>query len=333
MNNLQSREEYKSPLPLQEGQGEGENQRFTPSPPPSPNGGEGVNQRFPTEPVEPAFPGYGNGHCALQGSTLRLFHDLDRLFLSWAADCGAGEYRFPSTLPARELNKIGYFKSFPHHLTLPVSLDADHHNLTEFAAREPLDANGTLRLGKCTSVKDVLTPAACYHFYINFQNQVLNTPRYVTTRATCFRRETRYVPLRRQWSFSMREIVCIGTAAEVTQFLDARRKTLEEFFAAIGLPIEWQDATDPFFNPSGNPKYLAQKLDPVKLEMVFGGDVAIGSVNFHRNYFGEAFRIFRDGDESFSGCVAFGLERWIHAFLTHFGDDEARWPDVNNWRQ
>jgi hypothetical protein len=69
-----------------------------------------------------------------------------------------------------------------------------------------------------------------------------------------------------------------------------------------------------------------QKLDPVKIEMVFNGDLAIGSVNFHRNYFGEAFRITRAGADAYSGCIAFGVERWIFAFLTHFGTDEAGWP-------
>ncbi len=278
------------------------------------------------------FTGYENGHSALHGSSWRLLQKLDRLFLSWAGKWDAVEYQFPATIPAHELNKIGYFKSFPQHLTLPVCLDADHHSLAQFAEGEPLDADGNLRLGKCAPVKDVLTPAACYHFYVNFQNQNLDAPRYVTTRATCFRRESSYAPLRRQWSFSMREIVCLGTAEEVTGFLDTQRRLVEEFFAAVGLPIEWQGATDPFFNPSQNPKYLAQKLDPVKTEMVYGTDVAIGSVNFHRNYFGEAFRISRSGTEAFSGCIAFGLERWLHAFLSHFGKDEKNWPDLIHGR-
>ncbi len=280
----------------------------------------------------PDFPGYGNGHSALDGSKLRLFQDLDRLFLSLARDCGAQEYQFPAVIPASELNKIGYFKSFPHHMTFPVGLDPDHDNVCEFASHEPLDASGALRLTECAPIKDVLTPAACYHFYVNFQNQVLDAPRYVTTRATCFRREQHYLPLRRQWSFSMREIVCLGTAAEVTQFLDSYRQKLERFFLAIGLPIKWEMATDPFFNPQGNPKYLAQKLDPVKTEMVFDGDLAIGSVNFHRNYFGEAFRISRAGEDAFSGCIAFGLERWIYAITTRFGANDNQWPDFQGWR-
>jgi hypothetical protein len=60
--------------------------------------------------------------------------------------------------------------------------------------------------------------------------------------------------------------------------------------------------------------------------MVFREGLAIGSVNFHRNYFGEAFGISREGKEAFSGCVAFGIERWIYAWLTRFGPRAKDWP-------
>ena len=126
----------------------------------------------------------------------------------------------------------------------------------------------------------------------------------------------------------MREVVCLGTAEEVKEFLARYQATVDRFFKSIGLPVEWKNATDPFFNPSRNPKYILQKLDPVKTEMVFADRLAIGSINFHRNYFGEAFEISRDGREAFSGCVAFGIERWIYALLSHFGLSESDWPDL-----
>jgi hypothetical protein len=93
--------------------------------------------------------------------------------------------------------------------------------------------------------------------------------------------------------------------------------------------VAWTPATDPFFNPSGNPKFLMQKLDPVKTEMTFAGRLAIGSTNFHRNFFGQTFDIRRNGKEAFSGCVAFGMERWIYAILRRFGTDPARWPNLD----
>ncbi|HEX9782360.1 MAG TPA: aminoacyl--tRNA ligase-related protein [Opitutaceae bacterium] len=271
---------------------------------------------------------YENGQSAFAGELLELFHGIDALFLSWAGECDAAEYAFPTFLPAASLAKLDYFRSFPHLVTFPVTLDADEDNLSRFAEGEPMDQSGAVNLARLAPVCDVLTPAACYHFYPLFKGDVLDGPRYVTTRATCFRREAEYVPLERQWSFSMREIVCLGTAAEVTAFLDGYRRRISAFFDEIGLGIEWKEATDPFFNAPKNPKYLMQKLDPVKTEMVFQDRLAIGSINFHRNYFGEAFEITRAKEATFSGCVAFGIERWIHAWLTQFGHDAKHWPKL-----
>lgn len=267
-----------------------------------------------------------NGQSVLSGQLLSLYRRLDNLFLGWAEDCGAAEFLFPAFISARELAKLDYFRSFPHLITFPVVLDSAEQSLANFAEGEPLSESGEVRLTAPAPIRDALTPAACYHFYAQFQGEALSSARYVTTRAACFRRESHYLPLERQWSFSMREIVCLGTAEEVKDFLAVYRDKVDTFFKSISLAVEWKDATDPFFNPSRNPKYLLQKLDPVKTEMVFDNRLAIGSINFHRNYFGEAFGISREGKEAFSGCVAFGIERWIYAFLNQFGADEASWP-------
>jgi len=271
-----------------------------------------------------------NGQSSLSGDLLELERRLERMFLRWAAREGADEHRFPTFLPARELQKLDYFRSFPHLVTFPVVLDADRANLESFVKGEPIGADGGIRLTRAAPIRDVLTPAACYHFYVTFQGETLGAPRFVTTRATCFRREAFYEPLERQWSFAMREIVCLGTAEEVQRFLARREADVEAAWRRLDLPVTWQAATDPFFNPSKNPKYLAQKLDPVKREMVFQEKLAIGSSNFHRNYFGEAFGIARAGAEAFSGCIAFGVERWILAIVTRFGADPKGWPDLES---
>jgi len=282
------------------------------------------------------LPGYRwieNGQSVLSGNLLELYRRLDRLFQKWAGECDAAEYRFPTFVSARDLARLDYFRSFPHLVTFPIVLDANDENLKRFSEGEPLDPDGRIQLTSAAPICDVLTPAACYHFYIQFQGERLESPRYVTTRATCFRREAYYSPLERQWSFSMREIVCLGTAEEVKQFLNRYQDRVDRFFNQIGLPVEWQNATDPFFNPSRNPKYVLQKLEPVKTEMVYRTGLAIGSINFHRNYFGEAFQISREGKEAFSGCVAFGVERWIYAFLNQFGLKESHWPGFDSWEE
>jgi len=274
----------------------------------------------------PGYRWHANGQSAFSGPLLDLYRRLDSMFTRWAAEWDAEEHRFPVFLPADELNRLDYFQAFPHVATFPVTLDGAEDNLARFAEGGPLDDSGALRLTRLVPPRDVLTPAACYHFYVHFQEQDFAAARYLTTRATCFRREREYRPLQRQWSFSMREIVCLGTREEVEAFLAESRRRLTGFFAAIDLPVEWLAATDPFFRPARNPKHLAQVLDPLKTEMVFADGLAIGSVNFHRSHFGEAFGIGRGGQPASSGCVAFGLERWMYAILSRFGADAREWP-------
>jgi seryl-tRNA synthetase len=276
---------------------------------------------------QPGLRWMDNGQCILSGQLLKLYRKLDVLFSNWAAAWNAVEYRVPTFIPAAEMHKLDYFRSFPHLITFPVTLQSEPGNLLEFGEREHEKG---VQLTHTSPVQDILTPAACYHFYILLQGQSLDRPHYLTTRATCFRKEAQYFPLQRQWSFSMREIVCIGAVEDVQEFLGKMRDTVEHFAASISLPVTWIEATDPFFNASSNPKYLSQILEPVKTEMLFESRLAIGSINFHRNFFGETFQVQMEGKEAFSGCVAFGIERWMYAFLSHFGPDESSWlPSVS----
>lgn len=267
----------------------------------------------------------GRGLTVLSGELLGLDRQLDRVIVAWAERLGAREYRFPPCIEARHLARLDYFRSFPHLATFPATLDGARENLETFSRSGPVAADGHVELGRLAPVEHVLTPAACYHVYVELEGQRLDAPELITTRATCFRNEASYAPLERQWSFSMREIVCLGSAAEVEDFIARATRMLDDFVADTGLPVAWQPATDPFFAPGSNPKYLFQKLEPVKHELVFGGDLAIASTNFHRDYFGEAFDIRRAGTPAFSGCIAFGMERWLAAFLRHHGETPESW--------
>jgi hypothetical protein len=68
-----------------------------------------------------------------------------------------------------------------------------------------------------------------------------------------------------------------------------------------------------------------QRVDPVKREMTCDG-LAIGSINYHRHHFGDAFGIKRGNESIESACVAFGLERWLHVLIRAHGTDYDRWP-------
>jgi len=267
-----------------------------------------------------------NGQSVLSGELLARAEWLDGAFLAMASAWGAEDHRFPSILAAAVLERIDWFRSFPQLATFPACLDAGGANLARFIEGQPVTADGIVHPTDLAPIGDVLTPAACYHVYDHLGDRTFDRPRYLTTRNTCFRREEHYQPLERQWSFSMREIVCIGTAEEARSFVEAATAEVDRFVAGIGLPVRWEHATDPFFRPSKNPQYLMQQVDPTKHELVFQDRLAIASTNLHHDHFGRAFGITRDGEPARTACIAFGIERWLSAFVHQFGPEAASWP-------
>jgi seryl-tRNA synthetase len=261
------------------------------------------------------------------GPALDLYRRLDAMFARLAERIGAEDHTFPTMISAKTLAKMKYFTSFPHTVTFAVALDSDEQNLDRFrkdADRDAADGKGII-LTDMQPVQQVLTPAACYHFYPLFAGRTLSAPTYLTTRTSCHRRETHYVPLRRQWCFGMREIVCIGTAAEAKAFVERAKREVAIMLKAVGCEATPTVATDPFFRPERNPLAIMQKLDPVKTEFVFGGDLAVASVNLHHDHFGGTFGIARDGKPAHTACLAFGVERWIHMMCAVHGSDPANW--------
>lgn len=265
-----------------------------------------------------------NGQSVLSGPLLELADRLDGTFLAMASVWGAEDHRFPTFLPASVLERIDWFRSFPQLATLPACLDAGEENLARFTEGQPV-VEGVVRPTALAPIRDVLTPAACYHVYDHLAGRRFDGPQYLTTRNTCFRREEEYVPLERQWSFSMREIVCVGTAEETRAFLEEAVAEVDRYVAAIGLQVRWEQASDPFFRPSKNPQYLMQQVDPTKFELIFDDRLAIASTNLHHDHFGRAFDILRDGEPARTACIAFGIERWLSAFVHHFGPGQS-WP-------
>jgi seryl-tRNA synthetase len=265
----------------------------------------------------------------LSGAVLELAHRLDRLFDYWAVQFGAEEHRYSPLVSVEQLHKLEYFKSFPHQAIFPVSLSPEDGNLSAFSD-DPISSEGELQLTKTSPIDQCLAPAACFPIYMSMAGQELPATSFVTLQSQCFRKEDSVTPLARQTTFTMREIVCVGVQDEVLAFLDRFKEIVEDFFEHWSLPVALERATDPFFNAPRNPKYIMQKIAPLKHEMVFDGHLAIGSINFHQNSFGETFDISCRGDHVFSGCVAFGIERWLFAFLDHFGTDPESWPSYES---
>jgi hypothetical protein len=108
---------------------------------------------------------------------------------------------------------------------------------------------------------------------------------------------------------------------------------MAKFLDAHDLAGEIRTASDPFFiAPDAGAKTYFQLSSETKFEIALllpdGAKLAVGSHNHHSDFFGRAFDINIEGHGAMhSVCVAFGLERWVYAFVQQHGINVAEWPE------
>jgi hypothetical protein len=270
-----------------------------------------------------------NGQTVVTGAARAWMEQLDDAVVAFARSLSAEEFAFPSLIAASDLAPVEYLRSFPHLATFPVTLRRDPAVHARFADAGALDDSGALQLTETEPPRELLAPSACYPLYIQIAGTEVGVAHHYTMRATCFRREAAFVPLERQWSFSMREVVHAGGRDETGAFLAKAARFAVGLAGSMGLETELCPATDPFFRAETDPRHLMQRVDGSKLELTFASRLAIASINQHHDHFGRAYAITcRDapGEPATSACVAFGLERWLSAMGTAHGADPSRWP-------
>lgn len=260
-----------------------------------------------------------NGLGVLDGSQLRLLRAFDAVVLRWAAAWGAPEYRYPFLMRCQDLDTFDYYDNFPHLGLAAARLDPQHLGTLLAQTPRPVDRMPTEVMEPTAFA---LPSAACYSVYLDLADSTLPAEGVLrTTAGTCFRNEDHYQGLQRLLGFTMREIVCIGGEEAAKNHLVRAKDAVTELCAALGLDLKLEVATDPFFDKNGG-KAKMQRLFPVKEEFVVDG-LAIGSVNYHRNFFGERCEIVAGEEPAHTSCLAFGLERWVHVLTDRFGTTAA----------
>lgn len=279
------------------------------------------------------------GLVGLRGHALDLYERLARLAqdaAESAADDGTGHgnacerWRPPAAIALSTLARARYFESFPQWLTLAAHLREDAASLERVArATDPALAASDA----CAPADAALPPAVCYHVYAALAGRVPSATTYVSAEGTCWRHEGDALrPLARGWAFTMRECVCVGDEESVAAFRARGIERARSLAASLGLDATLEEATDPFFRPTARGRELLQRLKGLKQELrlpVGDGSVAAASFNLHERFFGDAFDIqLADGSPAASACVAYGIERWLLAFLAAHGTNPRAWPTI-----
>jgi len=281
----------------------------------------------------------GPGRVSLRGPALAVVRALDDDCARIARSLGASDESHPALLPSHVLARCGYFASFPHTVSLVTHLAENYDAIERFRAANV--GAGELVQPPPESVApfaSCLLPALCYAVYAAREGSTIDDPlSVVTTAGRCYRYESRNLSgIERLWEFGMREVVFLGEADHVARtrmrLLEAVVDQLERW--ALDGTIE--SANDPFFPAARAERAWWQRSGDRKLELRLpiglgaGGTpraVACASFNLHERFFGAAFRIASTyGDAIASGCVGWGMERWMLACFAQHGFDPDGWP-------
>ena len=265
----------------------------------------------------------------------RLIAYFEAQFIALADSFNAVPYRFPTLIPAAYLERVNYFRAFPHSLTFATHLREDLDVIDRFAQAAVCDDHGLQAPpDSFASVQALLSPAVCYHLYFALADKPLPAGQAIATAVgQCFRYEAiNLVSLERMWNFTMREVIFVGPKDFVLENREIARQRMSQVFERIGLAYRVENANDPFFIGEFRKQAAFQSAFQLKFEIranlpFKASTLAVGSYNYHQDFFGRSLNItLPDGSPAHTGCVAFGLERIAFAFLAQFGLEPLTWP-------
>ena len=279
--------------------------------------------------IESGVPGvYGRGD-----GFERVRNGFDAMVTAVSEEETPERMSFPPLLPRRQMEDVGYLKSFPHLACTVFAFEGDEDQATIQEQR----AEAHLDWSEYQAMTDlVLKPAACYPVYPAIAARGALAPGGIMVDAGgsyVFRHEPSGDPARLQ-VFHQREIVRIGEPETVIAWRNRWRDLSLMLLRSVGLDAQADVASDPFFGRSGRLLARSQRAQELKFEVQvpIAGDegTAVASFNYHQDHFSSVYGIEIDGDDAtaHTACLGFGLERITLALLREHGLDLSRWPDA-----
>jgi hypothetical protein len=277
----------------------------------------------------------GEGHVVLRGPAAQLAGWIDyKIEHMFAETFQAEREYYPATILCRTLDRIHHFTSFPEHVDFVSHLRRDLGAIDQFSKEcKEKGWSHQLNEGKMAENDFAICPSCCYHCYEGMQDWQLEPPgRCTTMSVSCHRYEgTNHRTMSRLRAFTQRDVVWVGQPPFVMQ---ARAKAEE---LIISWAKEWElsgtleTANDMFFTDDYAVKASFQRQQQAKKELRLlipfeKQAISVFSSNFHAVTFGKAFNITLGGRPATSGCIGWGIERWVYAIFSQFGLDLDEWP-------
>ena len=293
----------------------------------------GYNKKYFNLDKLESIKNYGEGLIQLNSNALFLFEffikQLDKILECF--DIKIVKKRYPVLLPINVLEKTGYLHNSPEYIIYCSNVE---ENLEKIKMVENKIKQKCL--GK--ELKEplfTLSPSACFHTYMDLQNETICENSVYTFVQNVFRNEGRlnHNEFGRMRDYHVKEIVFIGDEEFVKDMRLAIMNKIKEFIISLNLKGKLVIATDPFIVPKMNRYKKIQILEKTKYEIRLNysdnEDIAIASFNLHGQAFCEPFNIKKNNNmNTVSGCVGIGVERLIMSFLSQFGENVKNWPQI-----
>ncbi len=272
-----------------------------------------------------------------QGKFLKVFRGCNNYFFELAIKkYKAIDQENPLLWPIDLYKKINYLSEFPQQSLFMIGIKKSFKNYNNFSKKYSKNKNyKTIRIEKkfFNESEYGLQPAVCDNCYYALSNKTDLKDTIYTTYNKVFRDEkSKKNTLDRLLSFSVRDIMFVGNKNFV---LNIRQKLIEDiirFLKLTSLDCSIEVADDPFFTGKANKK-LFQHLFELKYEILayipfLKKKIAIGSINYHMDTFGDAFNIkSHNKKKMYSGCIGIGFERLLLALYSQHGYEIKNWPN------
>ena len=245
-----------------------------------------------------------NGGISFNGITSELYEYFDSVFYDIARINNAIGEKYPILLSSSTLHNTSFEKNHPN-----FSLYTEEGDV-------------------------VLSPSACFHVYEKYSGKEIKDDFSVTFIQSVIRTESKTDgdEFGRLNDYHVREVVFIGSENHVNESIDNMIELTKQFIEKIGLVGSIESASDMFVTPIMQRYKMVQLHKKAKYEirLNYAADklLSVASFNRHGKAFTIPFNIKVSGvNNVVSGCVGYGIERWVLAFISQYGYDLINYPD------
>jgi len=275
----------------------------------------------------------GRGKFIYAKEVLDVFEAFDSKVLEYCVSQGAEKDLYPTTIKTSSLIESGYLKLSPQLAYFVAPAHLDNQCLLKIGSSDILNPDNREKVTSNLGVPDqVMAPTVCYHCFEARKGEKIETG-FITALNKCHRHEpVNVTSLERLTTYWMRELIRFGSEEEVQNCLNDSLAWTTDLLDTWGANYTVTSASDPFFADMGSGNRLFQAAFKLKRELrmpVFSGkDIAVASYNFHQKTLVDKFGISSELDDTLSGCVGWGYERFIYSLFCQFGASISDWPII-----